>query len=1033
MEFKLKKKLRIIFIIIVLILIPLITNAQVTPISDDFFPETTPQSFWRFYDPVGDSNLLLTGTNAKISVPYGVEHDLWTDNSDAPRLLQDSPDIDFIIEVKFESTPATQAQLQGIIVQETNDRYIRFGTYSDGSPKLFCVVIDGTTMIQNPSVPTVSLLPHFIKVERAGDIWTYSYSDDGESWDIAATFTQVFTVTEVGFYAGNAGVNPAFTANADYFMNHADPIIDNDTQPPSPPVIDVWYGNTQDFGQQGNPQTWVDILGRATDDISVGSLSYTLNGGASIPLVIGPNGTRLISLGDFIIEIDRSTLIDGVNTVAITAIDGEGTPAIETVTLNYTAGNIWSTPYTVDWSSISDIEDIDQVVEVVDGLWELVTGGIRTVQTGYDRLLLVGDQTWSTDYEVEVPITIHSNLGDAGIGFAFGWDGHTGPTSPRTGWPLQSIGWVRYQGGSPQLRILTYTTGIQASQAISIANGVTYILKARSEAIGGGQSRFYVKIWEDGTTEPGTWMIQADIATRDGSVLMITHKADVTWGNMTITPLTSNLTPQFTSSPVTSVEVGQLYTYSITASDPNAGDVLSISATTIPSWLTLIDIGDGTATLTGTPTATDVGTNAVELLVEDEEPLNDTQAFNVIVTFAGQTYPMTDNFTDATLNTDIWEFVDPHGDCTVGLNNGNAEINVNAGISHDLAGNYAPRLLQTIPNEDFSVQIKFNSNPAVEFQMQGFVVQAGSIRLRFETYFGSEPYFYVHAYGGSGQLLNAPIGGTIPQYLRLDRINDDWNFDYSYDGLNWNDVIPTFTESVIVEKIGFYGANHDPNPAFTAVVDYFWNTDQPLPVNLSAFYALYIGGIPTLYWTTQSETDNAYWNVYRGTNINFTEAVLLNANDPIPGNGTTNSVSDYVYVDNVPVMQNTTYWYWIEDVSTDGETVVHEPITLSIPFEDTPITPDTYGLHQNYPNPFNPSTSISFTLEEDCDVELIIYNIKGAKISTIFNDHVYANDITSAVWDGKDEMDKQVSSGVYLYKLNVNGNTEAVKKCLLIK
>ncbi|NQT65839.1 MAG: hypothetical protein HQ554_06640, partial [FCB group bacterium] len=207
----------------------------------------------------------------------------------------------------------------------------------------------------------------------------------------------------------------------------------------------------------------------------------------------------------------------------------------------------------------------------------------------------------------------------------------------------------------------------------------------------------------------------------------------------------------------------------------------------------------------------------------------------------------------------------------------------------------------------------------------------------------------------------------------------------------------------------------------TGIDSFSWWTagdgDAPLPVTLSSFYALYANNTPTLYWTTQSEENNAYWNVYRGTSDNFATSVNINANAPVPGNGTINSSSDYVYVDTMPVVQNATYWYWIEDVSTDGETVVHEPITLSIPFEDVPITPDTYGLQQNYPNPFNPSTSISFALAEESDVELIIYNIKGAKIRTIFNDHIYADQITSVIWDGNDATGKQVSSGVYFYKL----------------
>jgi hypothetical protein len=155
-------------------------------------------------------------------------------------------------------------------------------------------------------------------------------------------------------------------------------------------------------------------------------------------------------------------------------------------------------------------------------------------------------------------------------------------------------------------------------------------------------------------------------------------------------------------------------------------------------------------------------------------------------------------------------------------------------------------------------------------------------------------------------------------------------------------------------------------------------------------------------------------------------------NTAVPGNGTTNIATDYIYEDTMPVVQNTTYWYWIEDVSTDGETEIHEPITLSIPFEDTPVTPENYGLQQNYPNPFNPSTVISFALSEESDVEIIIYNVKGQKITTIFADHIYADQINSVVWNGEDENGKQVSSGVYFYKM-ITEAREYSKKMLMVK
>ncbi len=237
-----------------------------------------------------------------------------------------------------------------------------------------------------------------------------------------------------------------------------------------------------------------------------------------------------------------------------------------------------------------------------------------------------------------------------------------------------------------------------------------------------------------------------------------------------------------------------------------------------------------------------------------------------------------------------------------------------------------------------------------------------------------------------------------------------------------------FDITPVSDRLGSEIKNGSRDGAF----EFILGDENPLPVNLSSFYAVYIGGTPTLYWTTQTETGNAYWNVYRGTDSNFENAIHLNTNDPVPGNGTTTSPSDYIYFDTAPVIQNTTYWYWIEDVSLNGESQVHEPITLTIPFEDIPNTPDSYGLQQNFPNPFNPSTSISFVLAEDCYAELIIYNVKGEKVKKIFNEHVYADQINTVIWDGDDHTGKQVSSGVYFYKL-ITDKKEYQKKMLLVK
>jgi len=86
----------------------------------------------------------------------------------------------------------------------------------------------------------------------------------------------------------------------------------------------------------------------------------------------------------------------------------------------------------------------------------------------------------------------------------------------------------------------------------------------------------------------------------------------------------------------------------------------------------------------------------------------------------------------------------------------------------------------------------------------------------------------------------------------------------------------------------------------------------------------------------------------------------------------------------------------------------------------------------NYPNPFNPSTTIEFSINNDSKIDILVYNIKGHKIKTLVHNE-FTKGSHSVVWNGEDEKNKTVSSGLYLYKLNVNGKMAAMKKCLLLK
>ncbi|MFT5144584.1 MAG: hypothetical protein ACI84D_003220, partial [Thalassolituus oleivorans] len=96
------------------------------------------------------------------------------------------------------------------------------------------------------------------------------------------------------------------------------------------------------------------------------------------------------------------------------------------------------------------------------------------------------------------------------------------------------------------------------------------------------------------------------------------------------TTVSVNSAPSFTSTAVTAAAENATYSYSITTTDPDAGDTRAITGT-VPSWLTLTDNGNGTATLAGTPTTAEIGDHAVSLLVTDAAGANATQSFTVTV------------------------------------------------------------------------------------------------------------------------------------------------------------------------------------------------------------------------------------------------------------------------------------------------------------------------------------------------------------------------------------------------------------------
>lgn len=529
----------------------------------------------------------------------------------------------------------------------------------------------------------------------------------------------------------------------------------------APPTINIWFGNTQTFGATGLPQRQINILGNVSDPDGIALLTYTLNGGSPKNLSLGPDTRRLLEAGDFNVELFDTELTHGANQVAITATDTLAETSIANVTVNYYRNNIWPLPYTTNWNS-----GIQSQSQVVDGKWEVQGGGLRTMQVGYDRLVAIGDIGWK-DYEVTVPITINNvNLPSCsmppsncpGIGLIMRWTGNSDDPvageQPKEGWwPLGAIGWIRWQNTtSTKLQIFGNHDADIASTAWTVpANGETYYFKMRVETTGSGP-QYRLKVWSSLVTEPVDWNLTGTGNPNDpasGSIVLIAHHVDATFGNVAVTRLGSLPVPS-----------------------------------TIQS----------------------------------------------------------DDFRVSSLNTGLWTFVNPKGDGSYGITGANTadawlNISVPAGSDHDLlvGDNRAPRVMQSVNDTDFDVEVKFESGLLPMYQMQGIIIQQDANNYaRFEFFGdGAGTRIYAARYSNSGKELIANnsfgVGQIHPLYLRILRNGNRWIMFTSLDGSNWTPYL-TVPFKLAVSSIGVYGANATggSSPAFTGKIDYFFNRAAPI-------------------------------------------------------------------------------------------------------------------------------------------------------------------------------------------------------------
>ncbi len=106
---------------------------------------------------------------------------------------------------------------------------------------------------------------------------------------------------------------------------------------------------------------------------------------------------------------------------------------------------------------------------------------------------------------------------------------------------------------------------------------------------------------------------------------------------------------------------------------------------------------------------------------------------------------------------------------------------------------------------------------------------------------------------------------------------------------------------------------------------------------------------------------------------------------------------------------------------TSASSIWRRPLSqvVTVVNEEINILPKQLSLEQNYPNPFNPTTVINFELKENSIVSLKIYNTLGQQVATLLDNETVDAGNQSVKFDAS-----QLSSGVYFYRLNVEGTSQ---------
>jgi len=810
-------------------LVTLVAPNTSGPVTDDFVGTVLNASVWTFVNPLNDATVSVAGSEAVINVPGGSTHDPWSVTNTAVRIMQPVSNTNFEVVAKFDSPVAASNQNQGILVQQDAGNFLRFEAYYAGGVRLFSgSMLNGTPAVWlNTSV--AATFPIWLKVNRTGATWTYSWSENGTTYGTVLVQSQAIVANSMGVFAANccSPSSPAFTSRVGFFLNTSDSYNSSPITPGSVTVT-----------QTSATVTWTTLL-PMTSQIDYGtSATYSSQTTADLTLITSHSQTvsGLACATTYHYQITSANLgTDETPSSMAKSNDATLTTASCSGGGGGGSGNSGA-PSSDDFTGTS----------LNTALWTFVNP--------------LNDSGVSVNGNSEAAITVPSSSTHDP------WSG-SGDTAPRIMQTISNGDFEVVAKFDSRTSSNNQNEGIIVQQdAANFVRFEVYYASSGTRLFSGTSINNINTVQLNNAISP-TWPIWLKV-NRTGNVWTFS------WSNNGST---------FTSAST--------YSQSLVVSGIGLF-AANCCATSAPLFTALIDYFFNTASQLG-PTITGVGatatTNTATVTWSTNEASNSQVAYGLSPSFglvasnasmvtmhsvllsglscntsyyyqvsstdssqntanigvftftttacsgSGGGAPVSDNFDNPALNTSLWTFVNPLSDGSLSVNGSEAVINVPGGSTHDPwpSTDTSIRLMQAVSNVNFEVVAKFDSQVAANNQNQGILVEQDvSNFLRFEVFDagGGTRLFSGSLLSGSAVVwLNTAVPATFPVWLKVNRNGTTWTYSWSKDGNNYTTALVQ-NQALSTTNIGVFAANccSPSAPPFTMKINYFINTASPL-------------------------------------------------------------------------------------------------------------------------------------------------------------------------------------------------------------